>query len=99
MTRAQILEAAKSCVCGNEAYNMPEYSFGAIATFWNDYLFAAGISDLRGAYIKSSDVAAMLILSEVAKKATGKAGECNWSDIAGCAARGGEVEGVEAYEN
>lgn len=40
MTREEILEEAKKCVCGHreQDYGKAEDNFGLIADFWNDYL-------------------------------------------------------------
>lgn len=85
MKRAEILEAAKTCVCGNREkdYGSPEDNFGRIACFWSDYLCAD---------IRAKDVAVMLALLKVARIASGHAKEDNWVDLAGYAACGGEIE-------
>lgn len=98
MTREEILNAAKECVCqSREAdYSSPEYSFAAIANLWTDYLHAAGvITDDGSPYchcITPKDVAAMMVLFKVARIATGRNKSDNWIDAAGYAACGGEVE-------
>ena len=86
MTRTEILEAAKRCVCGDreQDYGSPEDSFGTIAALWNAYLGRGTIS--------SADVAAMLALLKIARIASGHAKEDNWVDLAGYAACGGEIE-------
>lgn len=40
MTREEVLEEAKKCVCGRreQDYGSPENNFQLIADFWNDYL-------------------------------------------------------------
>lgn len=98
MTREEILNAAKECVCqSREAdYSSPEYSFTAIANLWTDYLRAARIinnDDPTGwSGISPKDVAAMMVLFKVARIATGRNKSDNWIDAAGYAACGGEVE-------
>lgn len=95
MTREEILNAAKECVCqSREAdYSSPEYSFTAIANLWTDYLRAAGfINDPMVCGIAPKDVAAMMVLFKVARIATGRNKSDNWIDAAGYAACGGEVE-------
>lgn len=99
MTREEILNAAKECVCqSREAdYSSPEYSFAAIANLWSDYLRATGVirkeipTDEWGG-ISPKDVAAMMVLFKVARIATGRNKSDNWIDAAGYAACGGEVE-------
>lgn len=85
MKRAEILEAAKNCVCGNreQDYGSPEESFEKIAEFWSGYL---------GYTVLPEDVAAMLALLKIARIATGRAKADNWVDLAGYAACGGELE-------
>lgn len=85
MKRAEILEAAKTCVCGEreKAYGSPENNFERIAGFWSAYL---------GYGVSPKDVAAMLALLKVARIASGHAKEDNWVDLAGYAACGGEIE-------
>ena len=101
MTREEILNAAKDCVCkSREAdYSSPEYSFKAIADLWTDYLRASRIikNDDPTVYccISPKDVAAMMLLFKVARIATGRNKDDNWVDAAGYAACGGEVQGGE----
>ena len=85
MNRAEILEAAKTCVCGNREkdYGKPEDNFERIAYFWSDYLRAD---------ISAKDVAVMLALLKIARIASGHAKDDNWVDLAGYAACGGEIE-------
>lgn len=89
-TRANILEAAKKCVCTDRenSYGSPENNFRAIANLWIDYLAAKGI------YIELTpvDVAAMMSLLKVARIASGNGKADNWIDLAGYAACGGELE-------
>ena len=86
MLRAELLDKALSCVCGQrqEDYGTPEDSFDVIAKLWNVYLQ----TDL----ITARDVAAMLILLKVARISSGKPHIDSWIDIAGYAACGGEIE-------
>lgn len=91
MTRAEVLEMAKTCVLGNreEDYGTPEQNFQIIAEFWNSYL------GLDGNYISGKDVAAMLALLKIARIRSGKSKSDNWVDLAGYAACGAEVEETE----
>ena len=103
MTRADILDQAKKCVCGDreEDYGSPENNFETIANLWNDYLqgIAAdpkrlGISDESTIYIPyldSVDVAMMMALLKIARVASGRAKDDNFIDLAGYAACGGEL--------
>jgi hypothetical protein len=85
MTRTNILDAAKTCVCGDreQDYGSPESNFGKIAEFWSTY---------TGYPFDAKDVAAMLALLKIARIASGHAKEDNWIDLAGYAACGGEIE-------
>lgn len=89
MTRPEILDRAKACVCGDreQDYGSPENNFSTIAKLWNVY---------SGAAFTASDVAAMLALLKIARIASGNAKEDNWVDLAGYAACGGEIEAMEA---
>ena len=93
MKRAEILEEAKRCVCGDreQDYGSPENNFQTIANLWEDYLRAAGGS----VDIDAKDVAAMLALLKIARIASGHAKDDNWIDLAGYAACGGEIEAGE----
>ena len=85
MKRAEILETAKKCVCGDreQDYGSPEDNFTRIARFWQEYLLYP---------VSAKDVAAMLALLKIARIASGHAKADNWVDLAGYAACGGEIE-------
>ena len=85
MKRAEILETAKTCVCGNreQDYGTPESNFERIAEMWTAYL---------GYEVCPVDVAAMMALVKISRIASGHAKEDNWVDLAGYAACGGEIE-------
>lgn len=91
MKRAEILEAARVCVCGNreQDYGSPERNFETIAIFWSAYL---------GYPVSATDIAAMMALVKIAHIAAGHPKEDNWVDLAGYAACGGEIQS-EAYGN
>ena len=95
MKRAEILETAQRCVCGDreQDYGSPESNFQTIANLWTSYLAAKGVYVI----VKPKDVAAMLALLKIARIASGHAKEDNWVDLAGYAACGGEIE-TEASE-
>lgn len=90
MTRTEILDAAKACVCGQreEDYGTPEDNFGLIAELWGVYLRKKGCVST---YILPEDVAAMMALLKIARIAAGSAKADNWVDLAGYAACGGEI--------
>lgn len=92
MTREEILNAAKMCVCGSreQDYGSPENNFATIAALWTIYGVANG--NVVKEY-SEKDVAAMLALLKIARIATGHAKDDNWIDLAGYAACGGEIEG------
>lgn len=99
MKRAEILETAKKCVCGDreQDYGSPENNFLTIANLWTAYLMAADkLNPNDYARIDPIDVAAMLALLKIARIASGHAKEDNWVDLAGYAACGGELE-TEAF--
>jgi hypothetical protein len=85
MKRAEILETAKTCVCGDreQDYGSPESNFERIAEFWSTY---------SGYPFTAKDVAAMLALLKIARISSGHAKADNWVDLAGYAACGGEIE-------
>lgn len=60
MKRAEILEAARVCVCGEreQDYGSPEDSFGLIAQLWTAYM---------GTLFTSKDVAMLMALLKVAR--------------------------------
>lgn len=93
LTRSEILETAKRCVCGDreQDYGSPESNFERIAEFWSTY---------SGYPFTAKDVAAMLALLKIARISSGHAKADNWVDLAGYAACGGEIETeVEADGN
>ena len=90
MRRDEILNEAKTCVCGNreQDYGNLENNFETIASLWTYYLGAR--EDVLP--IQPHDVAAMMILLKIARIASGHAKADNWIDIAGYAACGGELQ-------
>ena len=95
MTRDEVLNAAKQCVCHdrNNQYGSPEDNFKTIAYLWTDYLNAGNALRGVGICLRAKDVAAMMILLKVARIAAGSGSQDNWIDLAGYAACGGEIEG------
>ena len=95
MKRAEILEAARVCVCGEreQDYGTPENNFETIGLLWAVYLRAAHPDyklkmPING--ITSKDVAAMMALLKLARVATGTSPD-SFIDLAGYAALGGEI--------
>lgn len=95
MTRPEILDTAKKCVCGDreQDYGSPESNFQTIADLWAVYLQACGVAI---DFLEPHDVAAMLALLKIARIASGHAKADNWVDLAGYAACGGEIQSVAA---
>lgn len=84
MTRAEVLQAAEKCVCGDrdEQYGNPEDSFTVIADLWGAY---------RDEHYKPHDVAIMLALMKIARIVTGVQKEDSYVDAVGYLACAGEI--------
>lgn len=94
MTRAELLEAAKKCVCGERErdYGTPENNFNAIASLWGAYLYAANpMLDPDIFLVRPKDVAMMMALLKIARIAAGTETTDSFIDLAGYAACGGEI--------
>ena len=98
MTRSEILDAAKRCVCGDreQDYGSPENNFKTIAGLWTIYLYGDVLMEENDHdnwnVLDERDVAAMMALVKIARIASGNAKGDNWVDLAGYAACGGEIE-------
>lgn len=94
MTRTEILEAARGCVCGDreEDYGSPEDSFTTIAFFWETYIRARCVGPDTIVEVLPEDVAAMMALLKIARITSGAGKADNWVDLAGYAACGGELD-------
>ena len=84
MKRAEILEAARVCVCGEreQDYGTPENNFETIGLLWGAYLRAAHPELARVMavnHITAKDVAAMMGLLKVARIATGNKADSLWT--------------------
>lgn len=93
MKRADILEAAHSCVCGEREkdYGSPEDNFTTISLLWSTYLKSAHPGmNMNFESIKAKDVAMMMALLKVARIATGNSAD-SFVDLAGYAACAGEI--------
>lgn len=82
--RADILEKAKACVCGEREadYGTPEDNFKRIAALWSAY---------KGTEFSAVDVAMMMALLKIGRIHTGGGTEDSFVDLAGYAACGGEI--------
>ena len=91
MTRAEILDAAKKCVCGQreQDYGTPESNFQLIANLWRMYL---------GVDISATDVAMMMALMKIARIKNGGGTGDSFVDLAGYAACGGEINSAVPKE-
>ena len=87
MTRPEILEAARKCVCGQreEDYGSPENNFSRIANLWNAYIGKQ--------IVDAVDVAMMMALLKVARIKGRNATDDSFVDLAGYAACAGEIAG------
>jgi len=99
MTRAEVLEAAHVCVCGERKhdYGKPEDNFTTIGLLWSVYLNAAHPEYTKALPyngINAKDVATMMALLKVARIATGSSQD-GFVDLAGYAACAGEIAGKE----
>lgn len=100
MNRAEVLAAAKKCVCGEreQDYGTPEDNFTTIGLLWGVYLRAAH-PELQKILpinvIEAKDVAVMMSLLKVARIATGSSPD-SFVDLAGYAACAGEIATREA---
>lgn len=95
MNRAEILETARVCVCGEreQDYGKPEDNFSTIGLLWGVYLRAAHpeLAKVMGVNrIDAKDVATMMALLKVARIATGSSPD-SFVDLAGYAACAGEI--------
>lgn len=84
MTRAETLDRAKACACGQREneYGSPEDNFKVIANFWSVYM---------GIEFTANDVAMMMALLKIARIRTGTATDDSYVDLAGYAACGAEI--------
>ena len=93
MTRADVLDEAKKCVCGHrpQDYGTPEDNFATIGSLWSAYLRAAH-PNLKVDFneITAKDVAIMMSLLKVARIATSPSPD-SFIDLAGYAACAGEI--------
>ena len=93
MTREEILDAAKACVCGQREldYGSPEDNFSLIASLWEPYIRQCCVSPNADVCIVPEDVAMLMTLLKIARIATRTATADSYIDLAGYAACGGEI--------
>lgn len=93
MNRAEILDSAKKCVCGQreEDYGSPEDNFRLIASLWEPYMKNRCVSLGAEVTILPEDVAMLMALLKIARICTGKSTTDSFIDLAGYAACGGEI--------
>lgn len=86
MTRSEILDKAKECVCGQreQDYGKPEDNFATIAALWSAY------KDIE---FSAEDVSVMMALMKIARIKSGTSTDDCFVDLAGYAACGGEIAG------
>ena len=86
MTRAEIIDEAKKCVCEDREsqYGSPEDSFKFIAELWTVYL------DYK---LSAEDVAIMMALLKIARIAGGRFKADSYIDACGYIACAGEIAG------
>lgn len=98
LTRAAVLEKARTCVCGEreQDYGSPEDSFGCIAELWEAYLRAACIAPDSVVRVTPADVAMLMALLKIARVGTSCVGGTadSFVDLAGYAACGAECAEV-----
>lgn len=82
VTRADILDQAKKCVCGQreQDYGTPESNFQLIADLWNGYL---GFTDNpQWKQIRATDVSMMMALMKIARIRNGGGSGDSFVDLA-----------------
>lgn len=87
MTRAETLDTAKKCVCGQREidYGSPENNFRTIAELWSAY---------KKVDFSPVDVTMMMGLLKIARIVGGSATEDSFVDLAGYAACGAEIASI-----
>ena len=97
MTRSEILDEAKKCVCGQreQDYGSPESNFQLIADLWNAYL---ELPTGETQEITPKDVAMMMALLKIARIRNGGGTGDSFVDLAGYAACGGELNDISNKE-
>lgn len=99
-SRADILDQAKKCVCGQreQDYGTPESNFQLIADLWNDYLKKERLGRSK-AVVDAVDVSMMMALMKIARIKNGGGSGDSFVDLAGYAACGGEIWALQKETN
>lgn len=97
MTRAEILDRAKKCVCEDREsqYGSPEDSFELIAELWEPIIRTYCVSDGADVCITADTVAIMMSLLKIARIAGGRFKADSYIDACGYIACAGEIAGRE----
>lgn len=101
MTRAEVLDEAKKCVCGQrqDDYGTPEDNFTTIGYLWTAYILAAHPNwNIALDDFTPKDVAVMMALLKVARIARGSSPD-SFVDLAGYAACAGEITTKKTVPN
>lgn len=95
MTREDVLERARECVCGQreQDYGTPEDNFAVIGRYWETYLRGQCVGKGTDICVTGDDVAVMMALFKIGRLTTRTIceNEDTWVDLAGYAACGAEI--------
>lgn len=93
MTREEILNSAKKCVCGDrdKTYKGPEDSFSLIARLWEPIIKVRCVGPGADVCVDAVTVALCMAELKIARAATNVGNMDSWVDLAGYAACGGEI--------
>lgn len=93
MTRGEVLDKAKECVCGDrdKIYKGPENNFALIAALWEPVIRESCVSPGADVSVGPETVALLMALLKLARAATNPGHLDSWIDLAGYAACGGEI--------
>lgn len=91
MKAGEILTTAAGIVEGSrqQTHGQKERSFNTIASLWNSYLRARGITTCR--LLEGVDVAHMMMLLKLGRTIEGEPSADHWVDMAGYAGLAGEL--------
>lgn len=95
MTRAEILDGAKKCVCEDREsqYGSPEDSFKLIAELWEPIIRERCVSPGTDVCITADTVAILMNQLKVARIVTGRFKADSYIDACGYLACAGEIAG------
>lgn len=95
MTRGEVLDKAKECVCGDrdKIYKGPENSFALIARLWEPIIETRCVSSSCDITLDAVTVSLLMAELKIARAATNIGHMDSWVDLAGYAACGGEIAG------